>query len=91
MGKVARMMGVPAIVYDGDNAKAIVEAMGLEEGDAVVVIAPHKTIILRSGQIDQMFEDAKFETFRRDHFPPRPDPIRTDHHGLLRRLLEGET
>ena len=53
------MMGVPAIIYDGDNAKAIVEAMGLEEGDAVVIIEPHKTIILRASQLDMMFTAAE--------------------------------
>lgn len=83
-------MGAPVVIYDGDNAKAVVEAMGLEEGDAVVILAPHKTIILRAGQIDQMFEDAKFEAFRRPFWPKDTD-YTPQHQGLLRRLLEGES
>lgn len=80
------MMGVPAIIYDGDNAKAIVEAMGLEEGDAVVILEPHKTIILRSSQLDAMRE-VSFENFRRHFFPtPQQRPP-----GLIRRLLSPET
>ena len=76
------MMGIPAVVYDGDNAKAIVEAMGLQEGDAVVILEPHKTIILRASQLDMMRE-VSFEQFRRNFSTPRPQ-----HSGLIRKLVE---
>ncbi len=67
----------PAIVYDGENAKAIIEAMGLEEGDAVVILAPHKTIILHASQLDMMRREAS--------------DIRRDHIGLIGRLLSPGT
>ncbi len=83
------MMGIPAVVYDGDNAKAIVEAMGLQEGDAVVILEPHKTIILRASQLDMMFEAAaSFEGFRRDHFWPQTATPRPPPTGLIRKLVE---
>ena len=67
----------PAIVYDGENAKAIIEAMGLEEGDAVVILAPHKTIILHANQLEGMRKDAA--------------DVRHDHIGLIGHLLNGNT
>ncbi len=81
------MMGVPAIIYDGDNAEAVVKAMGLEEGDAVVTLEPHKTIILRASQLDMMRRQVvDFDSFRRNFFPtPRKRPL-----GLIRRLLSPE-
>lgn len=94
------LYGVPAVVYDGTNAEAILEAMHFEEGDAVVVIDAEKSILLRASQIDMMRESAaaSFESFRRDHFwphtatPRSKPPVPHQGLGLIRKLLEeGET
>ncbi len=81
-GQMGELYGAPVIVYDGTNAEAIVKAMHLSEGDAVVILEPHKAIILRASQLDMMRE-VSFEQFRRNFSTPRPQ-----HSGLIRKLVE---
>ncbi len=82
------LYGVPVVVYDGTNAEAIVKAMHLEPGDAVVVLDKEKSILIRGSQLEKMMHDP---TARHDisgqYRPHQQSPT-----GLVRRLLEeGET
>jgi hypothetical protein len=86
---MSELYGAPVVIYDGTNAEAIVAAMHLEEGDAVVEIDAEKTILLRASQLDMMRADA-FSAFTRKHFPPARRKPTASHNGLLRRLLEGD-
>ncbi len=81
-GQMGELYGAPVVVYDGTNAEAIVKAMHLEEGDAVVVIDSKKSLLIRASQLEEMLVTPEFRHDGTIHFP-KPTTA-----GLIRKLVE---
>jgi hypothetical protein len=56
-GQIGEFAGVPVITYTGDNAEAIVEAMGMKEGDMVMPgEGSRRPIVIYHSALEQMRE-----------------------------------
>ena len=45
---------LPVVIYDGENAEAVLKALDLEVGDGVVVVPDGRSIVMKSSTFDNL-------------------------------------
>ncbi len=45
---------LPVIIYDGENAEAVLKALDLEVGDGVVMVPDGRSIVVKSSTLDNL-------------------------------------